>query len=316
MTNSNDSSHIKPPQESSAMASDTTAATAPALGTATAVDPTATPAISSATAVDPTAGAAASAQDTTALAAAGTADTAADTAAPEATADAATGHPHQRIRSFVIRAGRMTTAQTRALTELSDQYLIDVSSLKPLDLATCFGRDAPLVVEIGFGMGQSFITMAKQDPLRNYLGIEVHPPGVGATMMLAHEAQLTNVRLIKYDAFEVLSHCLTPESIDILQIFFPDPWHKARHHKRRLINPEFLALVTPLLKHGGEIRLATDWQNYAEQMLECLEAAPELSNTNPQGGYIPRPDWRPLTKFEKRGERLGHGVWDLVFTRD
>lgn len=225
-------------------------------------------------------------------------------------------HQPQHIRSFVIRAGRITIAQNRALNELSHQYLIDVSELKPLDLTACFGRTAPLIVEIGFGMGQSFITMAKQDPLRNYLGIEVHPPGVGATIMLAHEAQLTNVRLIKDDAFKVLSHCFTPESIDILQIFFPDPWHKARHHKRRLINTEFLALVTPLLKHGGEIRLATDWQDYAEQMLACLDATTELSNTNPQGGYIPRPDWRPLTKFEKRGERLGHGVWDLVFTRD
>ena len=210
----------------------------------------------------------------------------------------------------------MTTAQTKALEELSPKYLVDVSSLEELDCAAIFGREAPLVVEIGFGMGKSFVEMAQKDPLRNYLGIEVHPPGVGACMLLIEELGLTNVRVIKYDAFEVLTKCLGPESIDILQIFFPDPWPKARHHKRRLVNDSFLALVTPLLKHGGEIRMATDWENYAEQMLECLERAPELHNTAPNGGYLPRPEWRPLTKFEQRGERLGHGVWDLVFARD
>ena len=225
-------------------------------------------------------------------------------------------HPEHRVKSFVIRAGRMTTAQTKALEELSPKYLVDVSSLEKLDCAAIFGREAPLVVEIGFGMGKSFVEMAQKDPLRNYLGIEVHPPGVGACMLLIEELGLTNVRVIKYDAFEVLTKCLGPESIDILQIFFPDPWPKARHHKRRLVNDSFLALVTPLLKHGGEIRMATDWENYAEQMLECLERAPELHNTAPNGGYLPRPEWRPLTKFEQRGERLGHGVWDLVFARD
>lgn len=228
----------------------------------------------------------------------------------------APAHPQHRVRSFVIRAGRMTNAQTKAFTDLGPKYLIDVSALEKLDVAQCFGREAPLVVEIGFGMGKSFIEMAKQDPLRNYLGIEVHPPGVGAAMLLAEEAGVSNVRIIKHDAFEVLTKCLGPESIDILQIFFPDPWPKARHHKRRLVNPEFLALVTPLLKHGGQIRMATDWQEYAEQMLECLTAAPGLTNTDANGGYIPRPEWRPLTKFEQRGERLGHGVWDLVFQRD
>ncbi len=238
------------------------------------------------------------------------------TSADNSSASEAGEHPHQRIRSFVIRAGRMTNAQTKALEELGPKYVLDVSALQPLDVAAAFGREAPVVVEIGFGMGKSFIEMAQHDPLRNYLGIEVHPPGIGATLLLIEELGLTNVRLIKHDAFEVLTQCLGPESIDILQIFFPDPWPKARHHKRRLVNPEFLALVTPLLKHGGEIRMATDWQEYAEQMLECLNNAPELSNTNPEGGYIPRPEWRPLTKFEKRGERLGHGVWDLVFKRD
>ncbi|HIV55935.1 MAG TPA: tRNA (guanosine(46)-N7)-methyltransferase TrmB [Candidatus Anaerobiospirillum stercoravium] len=224
-------------------------------------------------------------------------------------------HPEHRVKSFVIRAGRMTTAQTKALEDLSPKYLVDVSALERLDCTAIFGREAPLVVEIGFGMGKSFVEMAQKDPLRNYLGIEVHPPGVGACMLLIEELGLTNVKVIKYDAFEVLTKCLGPESIDILQIFFPDPWPKARHHKRRLVNDSFLQLVTPLLKHGGEIRMATDWENYAEQMLECLNRAPELKNTAPDGGYLPRPEWRPLTKFEQRGERLGHGVWDLVFTR-
>ncbi len=224
-------------------------------------------------------------------------------------------HPEHRVKSFVIRAGRMTTAQTKALEDLAPKYMVDVSKLERLNCAAIFGREAPLVVEIGFGMGKSFVEMAQKDPLRNYLGIEVHPPGVGACMLLIEEHGLTNVKVIKYDAFEVLTKCLGPESIDILQIFFPDPWPKARHHKRRLVNDGFLQLVTPLLKHGGEIRMATDWENYAEQMLECLNRAPELKNTAPDGGYLPRPEWRPLTKFEQRGERLGHGVWDLVFTR-
>lgn len=224
-------------------------------------------------------------------------------------------HPEHRVKSFVIRAGRMTTAQTKALEDLAPKYMVDVSKLDRLDCTAIFGREAPLVVEIGFGMGKSFVEMAQKDPLRNYLGIEVHPPGVGACMLLIEELGLTNVKVIKYDAFEVLTKCLGPESIDILQIFFPDPWPKARHHKRRLVNDSFLQLVTPLLKHGGEIRMATDWENYAEQMLECLNRAPELKNTAPDGGYLPRPEWRPLTKFEQRGERLGHGVWDLVFTR-
>ncbi len=235
----------------------------------------------------------------------------ADTAATDKAAE----HKNHRVKSFVIRAGRMTTAQTKALEELSPKYAVDVSSLERLDTAAVFGREAPLVVEIGFGMGKSFVEMAQKDPLRNYLGIEVHPPGVGACMMLIDEAQISNAKVIKYDAFEVLTKCLGTQSIDILQIFFPDPWPKARHHKRRLVNPEFLKLVTPLIKHGGMIRMATDWQEYAEQMLECLNAAEGLENTNPQGGYIPRPEWRPLTKFEQRGERLGHGVWDLVFKR-
>lgn len=226
------------------------------------------------------------------------------------------GEHHPRVRSFVIRAGRMTAAQQRALQELSPRYALDVSAGQKLDLQAAFGRIAPLVVEIGFGMGKSFVQMAAADPDRNYLGIEVHPPGVGACMMLIDEQGLSNVRVVRHDAFEVLTQSLGPDSIDVLQIFFPDPWPKARHHKRRLINPQFVDLIRPLIRQGGQVRLATDWQEYAEEMLAIFNAAPGFINTAPDGGFVPRPEWRPLTKFEARGERLGHGVWDLVFRRE
>lgn len=222
----------------------------------------------------------------------------------------------RHIKSFVVRAGRMTAAQTAALENLGPKYLIEAEEGKLIDPSAAFGREAPLVVEIGFGMGKSFVEMAAKDPQRNYLGIEVHPPGVGACMMAAEEQGLKNVRIIKYDAFVILKSCLAPESVDILQIFFPDPWPKARHHKRRLINPAFIDLIRPLLKHGGEVRMATDWQEYAEEMLQFFTEADGFSNTQADGGFTPRPQWRPLTKFEMRGERLGHGVWDVVFTRD
>ena len=223
---------------------------------------------------------------------------------------------HHRMKSFVVRAGRKTEGQIRAIEELGPKYMVDVEDLKPLDLKAIFGREAPLVVEIGFGMGVSFVQMAKDAPECNFLGIEVHPPGVGSALKLIEENQLTNVKVIKFDAFEVLSKCLAPESVDVLQIFFPDPWPKKRHIKRRLINDDFVKLVKPLFKHGGQFRMATDWENYAEQMLDVMTRAEGFSNTSPDGTYIPRPDWRPLTKFELRGQRLGHGVWDLVFKRD
>ncbi len=222
-------------------------------------------------------------------------------------------HPH--VRSFVIRAGRMTKAQEQALTELSPKYALEINELTPIDFNAAFGREAPLVVEVGFGMGKSFIEMAAHDPERNYLGIEVHPPGVGACLMQIEEQGLHNVRVIRHDAYEIFRHCVAAQSIDILQIFFPDPWPKARHHKRRLINAEFIDLIRPLMKMGGEVRMATDWQEYAEEMLALFSQAPGFVNTATDGGYIPRPQWRPLTKFEQRGERLGHGVWDLVFKR-
>lgn len=222
----------------------------------------------------------------------------------------------RHVRSFVVRAGRMTPSQTRALEELGPKYLIDVSELKPLDFDAAFGRSAPVVLEIGFGMGVSFVEMAAKDPLRNYVGIEVHPPGVGSCLKMVEEQGLTNVRVIHFDAFEVFKKCLNPESVSVLQIFFPDPWPKKRHIKRRLINDDFIAMVKPCLAHGAEVRMATDWQEYAEQMLDVMTRAEGFHNSQPDGGYTPRPDWRPLTKFELRGERLGHGVWDLVFIRD
>ena len=226
-------------------------------------------------------------------------------------------HAEHRIKSFVVRAGRMTEGQIRAIEELGPKYMVDVEDLKPLNIDEIFGRTgAPLVVEIGFGMGVSFVQMAKAAPECNFLGIEVHPPGVGSALKLIEENQLTNVKVIKYDAFEVLSKCLQPESVDILQIFFPDPWPKKRHVKRRLINDSFVDLVRPLFKHGGQFRMATDWEDYAIQMLDVMTRAQGFSNTAADGKYIPRPDWRPLTKFEARGQRLGHGVWDLVFKRD
>lgn len=226
-------------------------------------------------------------------------------------------HAEHRIKSFVVRAGRMTEGQIRAIEELGPKYMVDVEDLKPLNIDEIFGRTgAPLVVEIGFGMGVSFVQMAKDAPECNFLGIEVHPPGVGSALKLIEENQLTNVKVIKYDAFEVLSKCLQPESVDILQIFFPDPWPKKRHVKRRLINDSFVDLVRPLFKRGGQFRMATDWEDYAIQMLEVMTRAQGFSNTAADGKYIPRPDWRPLTKFEARGQRLGHGVWDLVFKRD
>ncbi len=233
---------------------------------------------------------------------------------PDLSAAQASGRRH--IKSFVIRAGRMTEAQSAALEELGPKYLIPLNDGEVLDFARIFGRSAPVVLEIGFGMGRSFVQMAKAAPECNFAGIEVHPPGVGAAMKLAEEMEADNIKIIRHDAFEVLTSHLAPESIDILQIFFPDPWPKKRHVKRRLINDAFIDLIRPLLKHGGCVRMATDWEDYAVQMLDCFTRAEGFVNADPNGGYIPRPAWRPVTKFEQRGERLGHGVWDLVFVRE
>ena len=220
----------------------------------------------------------------------------------------------RKIRSFVRREGRLTKGQEKALEELWPVMGIDFAP-EPLDMVALFGREAPVVLEIGFGMGASLVEMAKNAPEKNFIGIEVHRPGVGACLSSASEAGVTNLRLFCHDAVEVLEQMIPEQSIDTLQLFFPDPWHKSRHHKRRIVQPAFVEMLRPRLKLGGLFHMATDWQNYAEHMLEVMRVAPGFSNTSEFGDYVPRPDSRPLTKFERRGHRLGHGVWDLVFQR-
>ena len=218
----------------------------------------------------------------------------------------------RHIKSFVLRQGHLSPAQQRALDTLYPQFGIDYTG-QPLDLAQAFGRTAPRILEIGFGMGQATAAIAAAHPEQDYLGIEVHGPGVGSLLKLVGENRLTNIRVIGHDAVEVVREMLPADCLDGIHVFFPDPWHKKRHNKRRLIQPAFVELLVSRLKPGGYLHLATDWEDYAVQMLEVLSACPALANT--ADGYAPRPDYRPLTKFEQRGIRLGHGVWDLVFTR-
>jgi tRNA (guanine-N7-)-methyltransferase len=222
-------------------------------------------------------------------------------------------HPRS-IRSFVVRAGRTTEAQLRALEELWPKYGVEFEP-KALDLDALFGRTAARVVEIGFGNGENLATLAAAHPERDFLGIEVHRAGVGRLMLAAQTAQSTNLRIACHDAVEVLEHQLPPACLDEMLILFPDPWHKKRHHKRRLIQPPFVELAASRLKPGGMLRLATDWEPYAVQMLEVLSASPSLVNTAANGGYAEKPTSRITTRFEKRGQRLGHGVWDLAFAK-
>ena len=216
------------------------------------------------------------------------------------------------IRSFVLRQGRVSNAQQRSLDTLLPQFGIPYSG-EPLDLATAYGRNAPRILEIGFGMGETTAAIAEAHPENDYLAIEVHTPGVGSLLKLIGEKDLSNIRIIQHDAVEVLQHMIPDGSLDGVHIFFPDPWHKARHKKRRLIQSPLVALLAHKLKPGAYIHVATDWQDYAEQVLAILNAEPLLRNT--AADYAPRPDYRPLTKFEQRGLRLGHGVWDLLFER-
>ena len=221
--------------------------------------------------------------------------------------------PHPRgIRSYVRRAGRTTVGQAKALEKLGPQFLLPYQP-QPVDLAQVFGRDAPTLLEIGFGMGEATAHIAGLMPEKNFLCCEVHPPGVGALLKRIGEQGLANIRIVFDDAVEVLDHMLPAESLAGVHIFFPDPWHKARHNKRRLVQPHFVAKLLPRLRSGGTIHCATDWEPYAQQMLEVLSAQPALINT--AAGFAPRPDYRPLTKFENRGLRLGHGVWDVVFRK-
>ena len=219
------------------------------------------------------------------------------------------------IRSFVMRTGRMTTGQTRALEELWPRYGVEFSP-EPLSLDALFGRTAPRTLEIGFGNGEHLAALATAHPERDYLGIEVHRPGVGHLLLLAATNNLTNVRASSHDAVEVLREQIPAGSLDEVLVLFPDPWHKKRHHKRRLIQPPFVELIASCLRAGGVLRLATDWEEYAMQMLEVLNAAkPLFANLSPTGDWMPRPEERAPTRFEKRGARLGHGVWDLAFSR-
>lgn len=224
------------------------------------------------------------------------------------------GVPHPRtIRSYVMRAGRTTEGQARAIATLGPRFMVPFDPDGTLDYQALFGREAPTILEIGFGMGEATAEIAARRPEDDFIGCEVHEPGVGALLKRIGERALTNLRLIRHDAVEVLERMVAPASLAGVHVFFPDPWHKKRHHKRRLIQPPFVALVASRLKAGGYIHCATDWEPYAQQMLEVLMAEPTLENT--AQGYAPRPDYRPLTKFEHRGLRLGHGVWDLVFRK-
>lgn len=224
----------------------------------------------------------------------------------------AEGGARPRIRSYVLRAGRVGSGQARALAELGPRFVLPYQP-EALDLDAVFGRVAPRVLEIGFGMGEGLVETAAAHPEIDYIGVEVHTPGVGALLKQIGERGLGNVRVIQHDAVEVLTAMLPPATLAGIHIFFPDPWHKKRHHKRRLIQAPLVELLASRLAPGGYIHLATDWQDYAEQMLAVLEAEAQLENT--AAAYAPRPDTRPLTKFEQRGIRLGHGVWDLVFRR-
>jgi tRNA (guanine-N7-)-methyltransferase len=220
--------------------------------------------------------------------------------------------PQRRIRSFVRRTGRTTAGQARALDALGPKYILPYRA-QALDLQATFGRAAPTILEIGFGMGEATAHIAALRPAENFLCCEVHDPGVGALLMRIADQQLENIRIVAHDAVEVLDHMLAPGSLAGVHIFFPDPWHKLRHHKRRLVQPPLVAKLASRLASGGYLHCATDWEHYAQQMLEVLGAEPLLQNT--AAGYAERPAYRPLTKFENRGLRLGHGVWDLVFRR-
>lgn len=218
------------------------------------------------------------------------------------------------VRSYVVRAGRVTDAQRRALAEHWPRYGLQLAD-GPVDLQAVFGRQAPCVLEIGFGMGDSLLAMARAEPDKNFIGVEVHPPGVGRLLNNAAAADVDNLRVYLADATDVVAECLAEGSLHRIQIYFPDPWHKKKHHKRRIIQPAFVEQLARRLEPGGWLHLATDWQPYAEQMLVELEAEQQLVNTAGRGSYAQRPAFRPETKFERRGQRLGHGVWDLIFER-
>ena len=218
----------------------------------------------------------------------------------------------REIKSFVLRGGRLTEGQRKALATLAHKFVLPYAP-QPIDLIQAFGRSAPTVLEIGFGMGEATAHIAALMPEKNFLCCEVHEPGVGALLLRIEQQGLANIRILRHDAVEVIEHMLPEGALHGVHIFFPDPWHKTRHHKRRLLQAPFVHKLARRLQSGGTLHCATDWQPYAEQMLAVLSAEALLQNT--AADYAPRPAYRPLTKFENRGLKLGHGVWDLVFRR-
>ena len=221
---------------------------------------------------------------------------------------------HRPIRSFVLREGRLTPGQERAFRDLWPAWGIDFSAAEPIELHEFFDNDHPVWLEIGFGNGESLAAYAQANPHINYLGIEVHGPGVGHLLLRIDALGLTNLRVMKHDAVEVMKN-LPDASLDGVMLFFPDPWHKKKHHKRRILQAAFVEELARLIRPGGIFHAATDWEEYAEQMLQVLGDSDAFENTAGEGTYSPRPESRPLTKFEQRGQRLGHGVRDLVFRR-
>ena len=222
--------------------------------------------------------------------------------------------PRREIKSFVKRIGRITAGQKLALEIQWPRYGLDYTGALR-DLAATFGNARPVVLEIGFGNGEALFAAAKADPERNYVGIEVHEPGVGRLLRDADAAGLANLRVSKHDAVEVLRHEIAPGSLAEVRLYFPDPWHKKRHHKRRIVQPDFVGMIAARLAPGGLFHLATDWEPYADHMFDVLDASPSFRNELGPRRSAPRPDWRIETHFQKRGERLGHGVWDLLYRR-
>ncbi len=221
----------------------------------------------------------------------------------------------RKVRSFILREGRLTKGQMAALDAHWSEMGLDFQS-ELFDIDTLFSNPAPLVLEIGFGMGKSLVDMASQAPNMNFIGIEVHTPGVGSCLTEAQAAGLTNLKVMGHDAVAVLNQCIPDASLHRLQLYFPDPWHKKRHRKRRIVQPEFAQLVRQKLNVGGVFHMATDWEDYARYMLKVMTPAEGFKNLSEDANYVPRPEYRPITKFEKRGERLGHGVWDLLFEKE
>jgi tRNA (guanine-N7-)-methyltransferase len=224
-------------------------------------------------------------------------------------------HLRRRIRSFVRREGRLTAAQARALEQQWPRFGLEPGDSE-IDFPRVFGRSAPVILEIGFGNGESLATIAESHPQNDYIGIEVHRPGVGSLLLRLEQQQIDNVRVICHDAAEVIQKNIPDNSLDAIYLFFPDPWPKKKHHKRRLVQAGLVQQLRQKLKVGGRLHMATDWQDYAEHMLVVMSAADGFANTAASGDYCPRPDYRPETKFERRGLRLGHGVWDLVYKRE